>query len=162
MTLQFTPAQLRNVVSVPPETYRHWEKALVPLRRNCGRSPCFTFGDIVAVGVVKTLSDFLGIRVSTLSPIAVKLFEVCNSAPWSALERGKLIIDLPNSSLKFGSVYDNNLVDGLAVIVPLRPIVKQLRGQFFNDKDPNSQQRIHFPLSSVSTQKSSITTRGSE
>lgn len=136
------------------------KKALGPLRRSRGRSPCFTSGDIVAVAVVRTLSVFLGIRVSNLSPIAEKLFEVCNSVPWPALERGKLIIDLPNSNLEFELERADNLVDCLAVIVQLRPILKQLRNQFLNIKEQDSLQKIHFPLSTVSSKKSSITTRG--
>ena len=67
MTVQFTPGQLRSAASIPPETYRHWKKTLLPLRRDCGHSPCFTSGELVAVAVVRTLCVDLGIRVSGLS-----------------------------------------------------------------------------------------------
>lgn len=150
MTVHYTPGQLRSVACIPPETYRHWKKALSPLRRDRGHSPCFTPGDLVAVAVVRTLSNELGIRVGTLAAIADALFELCNSGPWPTLERGKLIIDLPQGKIEFRpELSEKPPIDGLTVIVPLRPIVRQLRDQVLTASESNDQQTLQFPLAAV-------------
>jgi hypothetical protein len=159
MTVHYTPGQLRNVACIPPETYRHWKKALSPLRRDRSHSPCFAPGDLVAVAVVRTLSIDLGMRVSALSAIAEALFDLCNSAPWPTLERGRLILDLPQQKVEFRSELSERPLDGLAVVVPLWPIVTQLRDQLLTANEPSDQQTLQFPLTALSPPPAS-TVRG--
>jgi hypothetical protein len=160
MTVQYTPGQLRSAASITPETYRHWKKALTPLRRDRGHSPCFSSGDLVAVAVIRTLTVDLGMRVSVLASIAEKLFDVCNGAPWLTLERGKLILDLPNAKLEFRPELADHPVDGLMVIIPLRPIVAQLRDQLLSVRESDSQPELRFPRTTISTPAASATLRG--
>src|SRR5689334_13405855 len=119
MSVRYTPGQLRGAAGVSSETYRHWKKALAPLRRYRGHSPCFTLGDLLAVAVVRALSD-LGIRVGALTEIAEQLFALC-SAAWPTLERGRLVVNLQGSKVEFLSELSEQIIDGLVVIVPLRP-----------------------------------------
>jgi hypothetical protein len=160
MTVQYTPGQLRSAASITPETYRHWKKALAPLRRDRGHSPCFSSGDLLAVTVVRTLTVALGIRVSILASIAETLFDLCNGVPWPTLERGKLILDLPNAKLELRPELADYPVDGLIVIIPLRPIVAQLRDQLLSIRESDSQRALRFPLTTVSTPAASATLRG--
>jgi hypothetical protein len=143
--VQFTPGQLRCAASIAPETYRHWKKALVPLRRERGHSPCFSAGDLVAVAVVRALCLDLGIRVSTLAPIANALFDLCNDSPWAVLERGKLIFDIPRGQLQFHPELASTLSEGALVTVPLRLIVAQLRDQLLAVSKSEDQQALCFP-----------------
>lgn len=43
---------------MPPETYRHSNKVLAPLRRNTWQSPCITACDLLAAVPVRTISGF--------------------------------------------------------------------------------------------------------
>jgi hypothetical protein len=160
MTVQYTPGQLRSAASITPETYRHWKKALTPLRRDRGHSPCFSSGDLVAVAIIRTLTVDLGMRVSVLASIAETLFDLCNGAPWLTLERGKLILDLPNAKLEFRPDLADTPEDGLMVIIPLRPIVAQLRDQLLSVRASDSQPELRFLLTTVSTPAASATLRG--
>ena len=101
MIVQYTPGQLRSILGVPQETYRHWEKALAPLRRDRGHSPSFTAGDLLAVELMRVLSADLSIRVGALAPIVSSVFEQCNTVPWPILERGAFRFDLPNDQALF-------------------------------------------------------------
>ena len=160
MTVQYTPGQLRSAASITPETYRHWKKALAPLRRDRGHSPCFSSGDLVAVAIVRTLTVDIGIRVSVLAAIAETLFDLCNGASWRTLERGKLILDMPNAKLEFRPELADSPGDGLIVVIPLRPIVAQLRDQLLSVRQSASQPELRFPLTTVSTPVASATLRG--
>src|SRR5271169_2835273 len=76
--LQYTPGQLRALVGIPQETFRHWKKALGPLRRGRGHSPCFAPGDLVAVAVARVLVTDIGVRIGALEQVADTLFRICN------------------------------------------------------------------------------------
>lgn len=160
MMVDYTPGQLRSAASITPETYRHWKKALTPLRRDRGHSPCFTSGDLAAVAVIRTLTVDLGIRVSVLASTTEMLFDLCNGSSWPTLERGKLILDLPNAKLEFRPELTDNPVDGLMVIIPLRPIVAQLRDQLLSVRKSDSQRELCFPLTPISMPTASATLQG--
>jgi hypothetical protein len=160
MAVQFTPGQLRSVASIAPETYRHWKKALVPLRRDRRHSPCFTSGDLVAVAVVRALCLDLGIRVSALAPVANALFDVCNASPWAVLERGKLILDIPHGQLQFQPELASTLGDGALVMVPLRLIVTQLRDQLLAVSELDVQQALRFPPTPLTSSPTPAAMRG--
>jgi hypothetical protein len=155
VTVQYTPGQLRSVASIPPETYRHWKKTLAPLRRDRGHSPCFTAGDLVAVAVVRVLASDLGVRVGVLTSVADALFEMCNSAPWPMLERGKLLLDLPQSRVEYRPELPEKPIDGLTIVIPLRPIVTQLRDQLLTATESSDQQTLLFPLTPMAGQVNS-------
>ncbi len=145
MTVYYTPGQLRNAMVIPQETYRHWKKALIPLRRGSGHSPCFTAGDLLAVAVVRVLTDGFAIRVGALSTIADSLFEACNAVSWPTLERSKLIADLANGRLQIRPELENAIFEEPVLVVPLRPLVSHLRDALLTDGGAESQETLRFP-----------------
>ena len=151
MSVRYTPSQLRRAVGIPPETYRHWKKALAPLRRDCGHSPCFTAGDLVAVAVIRVLSVDMAMRVGSLTQIAETIFELCNSASWPILERGKLLFDFSNSQVQFHLELAGTLGEGPLAIVPLQSIVAHLRNGLLAAGESNTQKPHRFPPSEVLT-----------
>jgi hypothetical protein len=162
MSVQYTPGQLRGFVGISPETYRHWKKALPPLRRDRGHSPCFSLGDVVAVSVVRSLCTDLGLRVGAISAVADPLFERCNSAPWPVLERSRVVLDIPGQLVELRSDATDVAFGGTIVIVSLWPITEQLRGHLFAaDENTGQQQALQFPLSTVPSTATSLGRRRS-
>lgn len=149
MTVLYTPGQLRGAISIAPETYRHWKKALGPLRRGRGHSPCYTSGDLVAVAVIRALAVDMAIRVGALAPIAEPLFELCNLSPWPVLERTKLIVDLSEGEIQLQSELTENNGDRPTITIPLRLIVSRLREQLLAAKDVEVQASFRFPPTPV-------------
>lgn len=145
MTVYYTPGQLRSAMVIPQETYRHWKKALIPLRRGSGHSPCFTAGDLLAVAVVRILTDGFAIRVGALTTIAEALFEACNAVSWPTLERSKLIADLANGQLQIRPELENAICEEPVLVVPLRPLVSHLRDALLTDGGAESQETLRFP-----------------
>jgi hypothetical protein len=145
VTVLYTPGQLRSAISIAPETYRHWKKALAPLRRRQGKSPCFSSGDLVAVSVIRSLATDMAIRVGALAPIAETLFELCNLSPWPALERGKLVIDMPGAQLQLRPELAEVVSDQPFITVPLSPLVARLREQLLAASDGREQASLLFP-----------------
>jgi len=145
VTVYYTPGQLRDAMVLPQETYRHWKKALIPLRRGSGHSPCFTAGDLLAVAVVRVLTDGFSIRVGALSTIADALFEACNAVSWPTLERSKLIADLAKGRLQIRPELENAIFEEPVLVVPLRPLVGHLRDALLTDGGAENQETLRFP-----------------
>jgi len=156
VTVLYTPGQLRSAISIAPETYRHWKKALSPLRRGRGHSPCFSSGDLVAIAVIRSLAIDMAIRVGALAPIAKPLFELCNLSPWPVLERGKLVIDLSEGQLQFRAQLAENVNERPTITIPLGPVVADLREQLLAANDVQEQASLRFPPIPVGT----VNTRG--
>lgn len=150
MTLLYTPGQLRSAVSIAPETYRHWKKALRPLLRARGHSPCFSAGDLVATAVVRLLTEDMGIRVGTLTPIGDELFDLLSRSPWPALERTKLIIDLSNAVLLLRGEFSETPTSKPFITVPLAPVIAGLREQLLAASESDEQPSLRFPPVGVS------------
>ena len=136
---------MRSAVGISQQTYRHWKKALAPIRREAGHSPCFTAGDLLAIAVVRLLTADFAIRVSALSAIAETLFANCNAAPWPVLERGRFVVELTSSRLQFLPELDH--VPGLApvLVIPLRPMIEHLRDAFLTEGKLDGQALLRFP-----------------
>lgn len=145
MPLLYTPGQLRDATALPVETYRHWKKALTPLRRDRGHSPSFSPGDLVAVAVVRTLTEDFGIRVSTLSPLAEPLFALCNQSPWPILERAILVIEMAAVRVSLRPEHGERLLPTPAIVVPLAGLVGALRETMLTTDDPGEQGSLRFP-----------------
>jgi len=145
VTVLYTPGQLRSAVSIAPETYRHWKRALGPLHRARGHSPCFSSGDLVAVAVIRSLAVDMGVRVGALTRIGEPLFELCNQSAWPVLERTKLIIDLPGAHLQLRLELAETLSDRPSITIPLRPVLAGLREQLLAASDVHEQPSLRFP-----------------
>lgn len=145
MTVLYTPGQLRSAVSIAPETYRHWKKAIEPLRRGRGHSPCFTSGDLLAVAIIHRLTVGLAIRVGALSPVAGSLFEVCNASPWPTLERATLLINLFEPGITVSSEPTGESSDDPIIVLPVGPVIELLRSELLAGNEANAQPSLRFP-----------------
>jgi hypothetical protein len=154
MSVLYTPGQLRSVIMIAPETYRHWKKALAPLRRGRGHSPCFSSGDLVAVSIIRSLATDMAIRVGALTPIAETLFELCNSTPWPALERTKLIVDLPGAQVKLQPELAEVVSIQPLITIPLRLMTARLREQLMAANDSHEQTSLIFPPMQIGSKAS--------
>lgn len=142
--VNYTPGQLRDAVGIGQETYRHWKKALAPLRREAGHSPCFTAGDLVATAVVKILVADYGMRVSTLSSVAEGVFGECNSRSWPMLERSLLMLNIAGGSVSIQSEGRGLILNGPAMVVPLGTLIESLRRTLLAGDD-DGQEMLRFP-----------------
>lgn len=144
MAVNYTPGQLRDAVGIGQETYRHWKKALAPLRREVGHSPCFTAGDLLATAIVRILVTDYGMRVSALSELADSIFAECNAWSWPTLERSLLVLDLAEKQAFTQPEGSRLTFDRPAMVAPLRTLIDNLRRTLLAGDD--GQEMLPFPL----------------
>lgn len=146
-----TPAQLRDALQLPPETYRHWRRALPPLGTQRARRTCFTTGDLLALAITKALVDESGVRVGALGPVADRLFELCNQNGWTVMERAAVVIDLGTASAELSSEVNVHRLQTPIHVVPCRRLIEELRLRLLNEQPQDVQQLLAFPPTAVSS-----------
>jgi hypothetical protein len=147
--MKFTPGQVQETLQLSPATFRHWKSALAPLGGRKGYTPCFSPGDLLAMAVIKSLTEDVGIRVGSLHGIAEALFTNCRRASWARLERSVLVIEPTHSRLKSIPETQPPLLDGLAILLPLRPIIRMLQDRLLLGHEEPPQGPLRFPPTAV-------------
>lgn len=144
VAVNYTPGQLRDAVGIGQETYRHWKKALAPLCRAAGHSPCFSVGDLLATAIVRILVTDYGLRVSALSEFADGVFAECNARSWPTLERSLLVLDFTKTQVFAQPEGSGLALEGPAMVVPLRPLIDNLRRTLLAGYE-DGQETFRFP-----------------
>ena len=142
--MKFTPGQVQEILQLSPAAFRHWKTALPPLANRNGYKPCFPPGDLLALALVKALTEDVGIRVGQLAPLSTELFDRCGE-PWAALERSALIIEPLSRRLTIVPEARPISPNALSIFVPLRPVIASLRQRLLLDQPDASQEPLRFP-----------------
>lgn len=141
--MRLTPGQVRDVVGVPVETFRHWRTTLTGLGGKSGHSPCFTIGDAVGFAVVRQLVESMGVRVSMIADAGEPLFDVCNITPWHVLETSYLLVDIAGNSVERVTSLPADIGVESLVVINLRTIMEGLRAHLMPSA-PDHQGRLPF------------------
>jgi hypothetical protein len=144
--MKLTPGQVREVLGLTQDAFKHWKKVLPPLAGRNGYRPCFTHGDLLAMAFVRALTEDAAVQVGALHAVSTPLFEQCAKHSWAALERTTLVLELPRVRVEFVPEQPNiPQMAGIGIVVPCRPIVSELRAHLLTDKDDIAQGNLRFP-----------------
>ena len=143
--MKLSPGQIREVLGLSQDTYRHWRKALPPLAGRNGYRPCFTTGDLFAMALVRALTEEAGVQIGALSRVAASLFDYCGHHPWTELERSTLVLELARVRVRFFAEASLPQLDGVGIIVPCRPLMVDLRERLLMDNEDVGQGNLRFP-----------------
>lgn len=147
--MQFTQGQLRSILGLSQETFRHWKKVLPPFADGRGHSPCFTTGDLLGAAIIRRLTDFGGLRVGRLGEISVKIVALCNTSSWTALEGDVLIVNLKSGACHLGKSKSEASISDITVVCPLTPIMTELRDTLLRSQTKDDQGRLLFPPTQI-------------
>lgn len=146
-SMLYTQAQLRSAVGLGPEAIRHWRKVLPRLAAKRGRTSQFSFGDLLALAVIRELTECLGISVGRLGSASESLFELCNGAPSHGLERCSIIFD--GNSFSARREPQQFIQGEAAIIVPIRSILLKLREDLVANQIVDAQATFLFPPTAI-------------
>jgi hypothetical protein len=147
--MKFTPGQAQQMLQLSPATFRHWKIAFPPLGGRNGYTPCFSPGDLLAMALIKTLTETVGIRPGHLDRVSVVLFEHCNRQSWAALERTVLLIEPSIAGVSMVPEGQAQFPNGLVIALPCRPVVVSLREKLLVGHEEPQQEPLRFPLTAV-------------
>ncbi|MCP4486279.1 MAG: hypothetical protein GY820_03020 [Gammaproteobacteria bacterium] len=143
--MQYSQGQLRKAVGLTVEAYRHWKKVLPPFSSRKGHSAKLLIGDILAVAVLKRLTDVCSIKVGNLAGISDALFNLCNTMPLDELENLMLHLDLKNNVCKTTPLLGKVTSPDVFIVVPLANVIYELRADLLEMQSEDSQGQLIFP-----------------
>lgn len=145
LSLKLTPGQLREVLGLSQDAFRHWKRSLQPLAGRNGYTPCFSPGDLFAIAAVQALVADAGIRVGVIAAIADELFRFATTTSWAVIERSVLVFDFASGRVAVLQETTSIRPTGIGVHLPCRPIVARLRERLLAEQDGELQQLLQFP-----------------
>ena len=148
--MKFTLGQVKEILPISQDTYRHWKTILPPLAARNGHTRCFMPGDLLALAVVRTLTEDVGIRVGNLQSTAIAIFDECNRNSWAGAERLALVVEPLRSRAATVSESQPPAMETTAIVLPLRPIVSHLRARLALGYEGPQQEPLRFPPTAVS------------
>lgn len=151
--VKFTVGQLRETIGLSEETFRHWKRVLSPFAGRAGRARSFSVGDLLAAAIFQHLTDRCGVRVGHLALVAPKVFELCNSTPWTALDGKLLIIDFNSGECLIARDLSRATGAGALMVCFLGPTIGRLRDTLLKDQTPAAQTHLRFPVVEVANEQ---------
>jgi hypothetical protein len=145
--IRYTPGQFRDALGLTKETFRYWKRDLPALAEVAGHSPCFGPHELVATAIAKSAVDESSIR--KLASLAPQLFAMCEQMAWPQLERMSAVLFIKAGRVCFVDRGTALQGDESAVIVPLAPVVHELRARLLAG-DVETQGSLAFPPVAVS------------
>jgi hypothetical protein len=142
--MKLTPGQIQEILGLSRAAYRHWKEALPPLEGRNGHGPCFSLGDLLAMALIKTLTEDAGVKVGALSAVAAQLFEQSGRQSWAGFERTVLVLEL--SSVRVEFLADGHVLpsEQVSILVPCGRIVADLRERLLDDAEEAQQGTLRF------------------
>jgi hypothetical protein len=109
-----------------------------------GQGPAYRPSQILALAIIKRLVDDCGLPVGALKGVDAELFEVAQSRHWTVLEQGSLLVFPGRGAVEF--------IDGRAavagdqpfILLPLAPVIAQLRRALTGMEVLDDQQSFAF------------------
>lgn len=144
--MQYSQGQLRKTVGLTVEAYRHWKQVLPPLSSHKGHSAKFLIGDILAVAVLKRLTDICSIKVGKLSGISDEIFCLCNTVPLNELDKLFLYVDLKNNTCKTTLLLGEFTGSDVFIVVPLVAVILELRADLLETKSEDIQGQLALSI----------------
>ena len=154
--MQYSPGQLRKAVGLTTEAYRHWKTVLPSLSSFNGHSAKFLMGDILAIALLKRLTDICSIKIGNLSGISEALFDLCHSVSLDELEPLILLIDLKNNTCSTSRLLDNKIRQEVLIAIPLGVVIAELRADIIEEKNEAAQGQLMFAMSSSRAASSTV------
>lgn len=154
--MKLTLGQVRGTLELSPDTYRHWKTVLLPLATRQGRGASFSHSDLLALAIIKSLTDKIGVPVGGLDQIARSLFEECSQRSWAQLERLTAVVHPESGNLSFVSEIRIQQMRQAAIIIPCEPIIASLRQRLMIEQPDETQGSLRFPLTAVTNDRGGV------
>lgn len=127
----YTQEQARTVTGIGQEALRHWRKRVPYLATKSGKAARFSFGDLVGLAVTREVTDKLGTSIGHVHGGIESLFKIL--ADQAVIQAGSIaILQCPDSSFIVREIQFSALGNAPAVLVPLDPLIEDLRSKLLN------------------------------
>ena len=145
--MRYTQSQVRELLSLPLQTYRYWAAAIPHLSSRAGKSAAFSTGDLLGLALTKEACSGLGASVGRLSIGLDRMFGILNRSPWPTDEGCTLLLSTEHAEfLGFAAISSRRRPYGPTLLIPCIPVVDQLRGRLLPGDAAAAERQAMLPL----------------
>jgi hypothetical protein len=142
--VQFSQGQLREVLGISVETFRHWKRVLPPFADRKPYTPGYSMGDVLAAGVLHRLTDRCGVRAGHLAEISKTVVDICNANAWASLESRALLIDVQGNICRLVRNPDEVDAADVVIVCPLHQIMQAIQDGLARSQPVPVQRHFRF------------------
>lgn len=126
---------------------RNWKKCLPALKKKKGNTPSYSIGDVLALRMVRWLTESACISVSRLAPFSTALFKLCQVDAWPRVEHQLAVLNFETNSIETISRNSTSAMQGMggSLIIDIGKLVTALRAQYFGAQLVGQSQLFHGP-----------------
>jgi hypothetical protein len=125
--MQFTQGQLREVLGISVETFRHWKRLFPPFAERRPYKSGYSIGDLLAAGILHRLTDRCGVRAGHLAKISKTIVEICNANTWAVLEEQALQIDIQCNRCRLARRPQDDYTSDVTIVCPFRAVMSVIQ-----------------------------------
>lgn len=146
-TMRYTQSQIRELLSLPLQTYRYWAAAIPHLSSRAGKSAAFSTGDLLGLALTKEACIGLGVSVGRLRTGLDRMFGVLDRSPWPTDEGCILMLSSERAEfLGLAEFSSRRRLDGPTLLIPCVPVMDGLRARLLPGDGAAAERQAMLPL----------------
>jgi hypothetical protein len=146
----YSQRQSLELLGLDQTTFVYWMRVIPRLQLLKGRGCNFSESDLVALAILKLATQRLGVPIGNLSPNVDQLFDLVGKLSFPQNDRKAIIFQ--NGNFSVASLPTTITGDSPTVIIPLAPVIKEIRNAGVLPAELHPLERLMFasPQSSKS------------
>ena len=128
--MRYTQSQVRELLSLPLQTYRYWAAAIPHLSSRAGKTAAFSTGDLLGLALTKEACMDLGVAVGRLRAGLEQMFRVLDCSPWPTDEGCTLALSPERAEfLGLAELASRGRLHGSTLLIPCVAVMDGLRAR---------------------------------
>jgi len=145
--MRYTQSQVRELLSLPLQTYRYWAAAVPHLTSRAGKTAAFSTGDLLGLALTKEACIGLGVAVGRLRMGLDRMFDILDRAQWPAGEDCTLALSSERAEfLSLAELASRERMDGATLLIPCVPVMDDLRARLLPVGAAAAERQTMLPL----------------
>lgn len=141
--MRYTQGQVRELLDIPEQTFRHWRSVIPALRELSGKGARFSPGHLLAIAVLAQLDRDFELRVTKVASGINELFHILAEKPWPALEQMAIELTKDEATIRRPEQI-TPLTSGLCLLISCSPLIRALRSKLLESSESEAQGSLQF------------------
>jgi hypothetical protein len=145
--MRYTQSQVRELLSLPLQTYRYWASSVPHLSSRAGKTAAFSTGDLLGLALTKQACIGLGVGVGRVRTGLDQMFGFLDRSPWPTDEGCTLVLCAERGEfLGLAELGRRRRLDGATLLIPCAPVIDELRARLLPVGDAAAERQGMLPL----------------
>ncbi len=145
--MRYTQSQVRELLSLPLQTYRYWAAAVPHLSSRAGKTAAFSTGDLLGLALTKEACLGLGVAVGRLRTGLDRMFGVLDRSQWPTDDDCTLALSSEQAEfLSLAELASRRRIDGAMLLIPCVPVMDGLRARLLPVGAVAAERQAMLPL----------------